>query len=185
MKIIRTAIPDVLIFEPRVFGDERGYFMETWRANWFAAAGGSGPEPAFVQDNQASSRRGVLRGLHYQIRQPQGKLVRAIAGSVFDVGVDLRRGSPTFGRWVGTELSAGNHRQLWVPPGFAHGYYVLGDEAEFTYKCTDYYAPEWERVIRWDDPALGIEWPLLPDVPVVLSDKDEAGVAFVAAETYE
>ena len=182
MKVIRTGIPEVLIFEPVVHGDDRGYFLETWRAQWFTQAG---IDSAFVQDNQASSRQGVLRGLHYQIRHPQGKLVRVISGRVFDVGVDLRKSSPTFGRWAGTELSDRNHRLFWVPPGFAHGYYVLSETAEFVYKCTDYYAPEHERVLRFDDPDLKVEWPFLPGVETILSTKDEAGSAFDKAELFE
>ena len=166
MKIQPTRIAGVLTIEPVTHGDDRGYFLETWRAEAFAAAG---LDVTFVQDNQSSSRRGVLRGLHYQIIQPQGKLVRVISGHVFDVAVDLRRSSLTCGRWVGTELSAENHRQLWVPPGCAHGFYVLSDEAEFVYKCSDYYAPEHERVIRWDDPSIGIDWPL---EPTSITDKD-------------
>ena len=181
MKVTATVIADVKIIEPRVLGDERGYFMETWRDNLFREAGIDAP---FVQDNQSSSGRGILRGLHYQIRRPQGKLVRVIAGRVFDVAVDLRRGSPTCGRWIGTELSADNRRQLWVPPGFGHGFYVLSESAEFVYKCSDYYAPEHERVIRWDDPDLGIAWPLVAGVETVLSDKDRAGVPFARAELF-
>lgn len=181
MKVTATVIADVKIIEPRVLGDERGYFMETWRDNLFREAGLDVP---FVQDNQSSSGRGVLRGLHYQVRQPQGKLVRVIAGRVFDVAVDLRRSSPTCGRWVGTELSADNRRQLWVPPGFGHGFYVLSESAEFVYKCSDYYAPEHERVIRWDDPDLGIAWPLVAGVETVLSDKDRAGVPFARADLF-
>ncbi len=181
MKITPTAVPDVKIIEPRVLGDARGYFMETWRESLFREAGIDAP---FCQDNQSSSARGVLRGLHYQVRRPQGKLVRVIRGRVFDVAVDLRRSSPTFGRWAGAELSDENHRQLWVPPGFGHGFYVLSDLAEFVYKCTDYYAPEHERVIRWDDPDLGITWPLLPGVETVLSDKDRAGAAFADADLF-
>lgn len=181
MKITPTSIPDVLVIEPAVHGDHRGYFFESWRADLFAAAGVDAP---FVQENQSSSGRGVLRGLHYQIRQPQGKLVRVISGRVFDVAVDLRRGSPTFGRWVGAELSAANHRLFWVPPGFGHGFYVLSEQAEFVYKCTDYYAPEHERVIRYDDPDLGIAWPLADGVATVLSDKDLGGVAFRDAELF-
>lgn len=182
MKIIHTGIPDVLIFEPAIHGDERGYFMETWRATWFTE---SGIDHTFVQDNQSRSGQGVLRGLHYQIRHPQGKLVRVISGCVFDVGVDLRRGSPTFGCWAGAELSAENHRLLWVPPGFAHGYYVLSETAEFVYKCTDYYDPENERVLRFDDPDLKVAWPFLPGIETILSAKDEAGVAFDAAEVFD
>lgn len=181
MKVIETKLPDVLVFEPQVHGDERGYFFESWRADVFVAAGS---DLTFVQDNQSGSRQGVLRGLHYQIRQPQGKLVQVISGRVFDVAVDLRRSSPTLGQWAGVELSDADHRQLWVPPGFGHGFYVMSEQAEFVYKCTDYYAPEHERVIRWDDPDLGIVWPLLPDVKTVLSAKDEAGVSFPDAELY-
>ncbi len=182
MNIVQTPLPGVLVFEPRLFGDHRGYFMETWRADAFAAAGVALP---FVQDNQSSSRQGVLRGLHYQVRQPQGKLVRVISGRVFDVAVDLRRSSPHFGRWTGVELSAENRRLFWVPPGFAHGFYVLSEAAEFVYKCTDYYAPEHERSLRWDDPAVGIDWPLQAGVETVLSDKDRAGLPLDAAETFD
>ena len=181
MNVIETDLPGVLVFEPRLLGDHRGYFMETWRADVFAKAGVTLP---FVQDNQSSSRQGVLRGIHYQIRQPQGKLVRVISGRVFDVAVDLRRSSPAFGRWAGAELSAENRRQFWVPPGFGHAFYVLSEQAEFVYKCTDYYAPEHERTLRWDDPAVGIDWPLVPGVETVLSDKDRAGVALNAAELF-
>lgn len=182
MKVVATDIPEVVIFEPEVLGDHRGYFLETWRADAFAAAGVDLP---FVQDNQSSSRRGVLRGLHYQIRQPQGKLVRVISGRVFDVAVDLRRSSATFGRWVGAELSSDNHRLIWVPPGFGHGFYVLSEQAEFVYKCTDYYAREHERVIRYDDPDIGIRWPLAPDVETVLSEKDLGGVSLARAELFD
>lgn len=181
MKIIPTDIPDVLVFEPKVFEDSRGYFMETWRADVFAQ---QGLDVVFVQDNQSSSQQGVLRGLHYQIKQPQGKLVRVIQGRVFDVAVDLRRSSPTFGQWTGAELSDQNRRLFWVPPGFGHGFYVLSGTAEFVYKCTDCYAPQHERVIRYDDPDLGIVWPLLPGVDLVLSDKDAAGTSFAAAELF-
>lgn len=181
MKVTPTDIPDVKLVEPTVLGDARGYFMETWRDNLFRDLG---IEATFVQDNQSSSGRGVLRGLHYQIRQPQGKLVRVISGRVFDVAVDLRRSSPTCGRWVGAELSAENRHMLWVPPGFGHGFYVLSDLAEFVYKCSDYYAPEHERVIRWDDPELGIAWPLLPGVDILLSNKDRAGVPFAEADLF-
>jgi dTDP-4-dehydrorhamnose 3,5-epimerase len=182
LKITPTEIPDVLIIEPRVLGDARGYFFEAWRANLFAEAGVTA---TFVQDNQSSSSQGVLRGLHYQIQQPQGKLVRVIAGRVFDVAVDIRRSSPTFGRWVGSELSEENRRSLWVPPGFAHGFYVLSDRAEFIYKCTDYYAPQHERVISFDDPDIGIDWPLIPGVQTNLSDKDRGGVAFRDADCFD
>ncbi len=181
MKFLSTRIQDVVVIEPKVFGDDRGFFMETWRSDVFAA---NGIDAAFVQDNHSRSGRGVLRGLHYQIRQPQGKLARVIQGEVFDVAVDLRRSSPTFGQWVGEILSAANKRMLWVPPGFAHGFYVLSDTAEFLYKCTDYYAPAHERSIRWDDPALAVAWPLAVGVEPLLSAKDLAGVALGDAECY-
>ena len=181
MQIYQTAIPDLLIFEPKVFGDERGFFMETYQARQFIELG----LPAqFVQDNHSGSRQGILRGLHYQIRQPQGKLVRVISGEVFDVAVDLRKASASFGKWVGTTLSAQNKQLFWIPPGFAHGFYVLSDWAEIVYKATDYYAPEWERSILWNDPALGIEWPLIEQQPPVLSAKDVHGALFKDAETY-
>ncbi len=182
MDIVPTGLPGVLVFEPRVFGDHRGYFFESWRADVCARAGITLP---FVQDNQSSSRQGVLRGIHYQIRQPQGKLVRVISGRVFDVAVDLRRGSPAFGRWTGVELTADNHRQLWVPPGFGHAFYVLSETAEFVYKCTDYYAPEHERTLQWDDPRVGIAWPLVAGVETVLSDKDRAGLPLDRAEVFD
>lgn len=181
MNFIPTRIKDVVLVEPKVFGDDRGFFMETYRNDIFAENGIDAP---FVQDNHSRSRRGVLRGLHYQIFQPQGKLARVIQGEVFDVAVDLRRHSSTFGQWVGEILSADNKRMLWVPPGFAHGFYVLSDTAEFLYKCTDYYAPEHERSIRWDDPDLAIAWPLSVDAESLLSAKDLAGVAFHSAEYY-
>lgn len=181
MKFTPTTIPEVILIEPQVFGDERGFFMETWHTEKFAAAG---LDLAFVQDNHSRSGRGTLRGLHYQLEQPQGKLARVIAGEVFDVAVDLRRHSPTFGRWVGVTLSAANKRMLWVPPGFAHGFYVLSPEADFLYKCTQFYAPEDERVLRWDDPELAIAWPLRPDLPPLLSAKDQAGAGFREAECY-
>ena len=182
MNFRRTAIPDVVVVEPRRFGDHRGYFMETWRENAFAE---QGIGPGFVQDNQSGSGQWALRGLHYQLRQPQGKLVRVIRGEVFDVAVDLRRGSPTFGRWVGEILSSDNHRQLWVPAGFAHGFLVLSESAEFAYKCTDYYAPEHERGLRWNDPSVGIEWPLPPGVQPLLSAKDADAPGLAEAEVYE
>jgi dTDP-4-dehydrorhamnose 3,5-epimerase len=156
MKIMPTRIPEVLLIEPEVFGDERGFFMESWHARKYAE---QGLDVNFVQDNHSRSRRGVLRGLHYQLQVPQGKLVRVTAGAVFDVAVDIRKGSPSFGQWVGVELSGQNHRQLYVPPGFAHGFCVLSESADFLYKCTDYYAPETEYGVRWDDPDIGIEWP--------------------------
>ncbi len=180
MNFIETALPGVLVVEPRVFGDDRGFFMESWNARLFEAAGIAGP---WVQDNHSRSVRGVLRGLHYQVRQTQGKLVRATVGAVFDVAVDLRRSSPHFGKWTGLELSAENKRMLWIPPGFAHGFLTLTDTAEFQYKCTDYYAPEWERAILWNDPVIGIDWPLGPGETPSLSAKDAAGIALHDAET--
>lgn len=181
MKFTPMDLPEVVLVEPRVLGDSRGYFMETWRPDLFADAG---IDSTFVQDNQSSSGGGVLRGLHYQIRQPQGKLVRVISGRVFDVAVDMRRSSPRCGRWTGVELSADKPNMLWIPPGFAHGFYVLSGQAEFVYKCTDYYAPQHERVVRWDDPDIGIVWPLADGVPTVLSDKDRSGVPFSAADLF-
>lgn len=180
MKIIETSIPDVLIIEPKVFGDERGFFYESFNAAAFEAA--TGLKRQFVQDNHSKSQRGVLRGLHYQIQQPQGKLVRVVAGEVFDVAVDLRKSSPSFGRWFGTHLSAQNQRQLWIPEGFAHGFVVLTESAEFLYKTTDYYAPEHERSLLWNDPELGIEWPF--DEPPQLSAKDQAGKRLSDAELF-
>ena len=174
MNVIRTAIEDVLILEPRVFGDARGFFLESFNQRAFDAA--VGRPTVFVQDNHSRSSQGVLRGLHYQIRQPQGKLVRVACGRVFDVAVDIRKSSATFGQWVGVELSGDNHRLLWVPPGLAHGFVVLSESADFLYKTTDYYAPALERCIRWDDPALAIDWPL--SAAPVLSAKDQCGVAF-------
>ena len=172
MKIIATAIPDVLIIEPRVFGDARGFFFESFNQQAFRAA--TGLDVAFVQDNHSRSAQGVLRGLHYQIEQPQGKLVRVARGAVFDVAVDLRQASSTFGQWVGVELSEENHRQLWVPAGFGHGFLTLSETADFLYKTTDYYAPEHERCLAWNDPAIGIEWPLRSAQPQ-LSAKDQLG----------
>lgn len=169
MKVTLTALPEVLLIEPRVFGDERGFFFESFNRRDFASA--TGIDAEFVQDNHSHSGRGVLRGLHYQIRQPQGKLMHVIQGRIFDVAVDIRRSSPTFKRWVGIELSGSDHRQLWTPPGFAHGFVVLSETAEVFYKVTDYYAPEHERGIRWDDPELAIQWPALPSV--VLSKRDQ------------
>ena len=180
MKVIATAIPDVLVIEPSVFGDARGFFFESWNRKAFAAALGRDVE--FVQDNHSMSLRGVLRGLHYQLRRPQGKLVRVVAGEVFDVAVDLRRSSPTFGRWVGERLSASNRRMMWIPTGFAHGFVVLSEAAEFLYKTTDYYAPEDERTLLWNDPAIGIAWPV--DAPPVLKPRDAAGTPLAQAETY-
>ncbi len=180
MHIIQTAIPDVLILEPKVFGDERGFFYESFNARAFSEA--TGLNPNFVQDNHSRSQRGVLRGLHYQVEQAQGKLVRVTAGEVYDVAVDLRRQSPTFGQWVGAHLSAENKRQLWVPEGFAHGFLVLSEFAEFLYKTTDYYAPAHERCIRWDDPKLAIAWPLQGEPR--LSAKDQQGLSFDAADVF-
>lgn len=181
MKITASSLPEVLIVEPQVFGDERGFFMESYQEQKMVAGG---IEASFVQDNHSGSQQGILRGLHYQLKQAQGKLVRVVVGEVFDVAVDVRASSPNCGKWFGLRLSAENRRQLWVPPGFAHGFYVLSEWAEFVYKATDYYAPEHERSIRWDDPDIGIAWPLLPGQEPRLSKKDEAGVALDRAELY-
>lgn len=172
MEFCPTTLPEVVLVKPRLFGDARGFFMETWQAERYAAAGIRGD---FVQDNHSRSAQGVLRGLHYQSQQVQGKLVRVVRGEVFDVAVDLRRSSPTFGRWVGAHLSGENHHQLWIPPGFAHGLYTLSDTAELLYKCTDYYAPAHEHTLIWDDPDVGIEWPLVAGQAPLLSDKDARG----------
>jgi len=182
MRFVQTEIPDVIQIVPDVFGDARGYFLETFRQDLFAQAGISA---AFVQDNQSGSERGVLRGLHYQIQHAQGKLVRVIAGEAYDVAVDLRRSSPTFGRWAGIHLSAEKKNQVWIPPGFAHGFYVLSDRAEVYYKATDFYAPAFERTLLWNEPTLGIKWPLLSGRPPVLSAKDAGGKLLSEAETYE
>lgn len=181
MQITRTAIPDVLIIEPKVFGDDRGFFFESYNKRRFQQLTGLAPE--FVQDNHSRSAKNVLRGLHYQIRQPQGKLVRVTVGEVFDVCVDLRKSSPTFGQSVSLLLSAANHRQLWIPEGFAHGFMVTSDVAEFLYKTTDTYAPEFERSLLWSDPALAIAWPLSGEP--LLSAKDKVGVPLAQAETFE
>ena len=181
MKFVETSLPCVIRIEPRIFSDERGFFMETWQARRFHDVG---IDADFVQDNFSHSSKGTLRGLHYQIQQPQGKLVRVVSGEVFDVAVDLRKSSPAFGQWVGEVLSAENKNQLWVPPGFGHGFLVLSDTAEFEYKCTDYYAPEFERAIRWDDPDIGIDWPLPDGEQPVLSVKDADAPFFQDAETY-
>jgi dTDP-4-dehydrorhamnose 3,5-epimerase len=178
MKVTPTPIADVFILEPRVFGDSRGFFLESFNQRAFNAA--TGTDFNFVQDNHSRSAKNVLRGLHYQLGQPQGKLVRVVRGAVFDVAVDIRPASPTFGQWFGLELSEENHRQLWVPPGLAHGFLVLSDSAEFLYKTTDYYAPEQERCIVWNDPTLGIAWPLEGGSPL-LSGKDAAGLSFKEA----
>ena len=180
MQIIRTAIPDVLIIEPKVFGDERGFFFESFNQRRFTEL--TGVSTSFVQDNHSRSAKNVLRGLHYQIQQPQGKLVRVTAGEVFDVCVDLRKSSPTFGQSVSVVLAGATHRQLWVPPGFAHGFLVTSDFAEFLYKTTDYYAPEFERSLLWNDPALAIDWPLA-GAPL-LSVKDKAGVHLAQADNF-
>ncbi len=183
MNIVHTDIPDVLIVEPKVFGDARGFFFESFNQKRFEEL--TGLAPHFVQDNHSRSAQGVLRGLHYQLEQAQGKLVRVTAGEVFDVCVDLRRSSPTFGKSVSVVLSADNHRQLWIPPGFAHGFLVTSDSADFQYKTTDYYAPQHERALQWNDPALQIDWPLasIGGVPT-LSAKDQAGVPLAQADTY-
>jgi dTDP-4-dehydrorhamnose 3,5-epimerase len=181
MDLQPTRIPDVVLIRPRVFGDERGFFLESFQKRKYAAAG-IGLE--FVQDNHSHSVRHTLRGLHYQIQQPQGKLVQVVAGSVFDVAVDMRRSSPTFRQWVGETLSDRNHHQLWVPPGFAHGYLVLSEMADVLYKCTDYYAPQHERCIRWNDPQLNVGWPLEPGTEPLVSARDAAGVTLGAAEPF-
>ena len=173
MNVVATALPEVLILEPKVFGDARGFFFESFNQRAFNAA--TGLDANFVQDNHSRSVKGVLRGLHYQIQQPQGKLVRVVRGSVFDVAVDIRKSSPQFGRWVGVELSEDNHRQLWVPPGFAHGFIVTSDSADFLYKTTDYYAPAFERCIAWNDPGLAIAWPVEGNAQPLVSAKDQAG----------
>lgn len=182
MRFIPLEIPEVVRIEPRVFTDARGFFLESYHREQFQAAG---LPTEFVQDNHSGSRRGALRGLHYQIRQPQGKLVRVISGEVFDAAVDLRRSSPAFGRWVGAVLSAERKDQLWIPPGFAHGFYVLSDWAEVLYKATDYYAPEWERSLLWNDPAVGIAWPIPVGEAPLVSDKDNRGTLIAQAEVYE
>jgi dTDP-4-dehydrorhamnose 3,5-epimerase len=180
MEVLSTAIDDVKILIPKLFGDERGFFMESFNAKEFKKA--TGRDVNFVQDNHSRSCKGVLRGLHYQIQQPQGKLVRVIAGEVFDVAVDLRKDSSTYGHWVGEYLSAENHHQLWIPEGFAHGFVVLSDTADFLYKTTDFYAPEYERCVLWNDSELGVEWPI--DFEPTLSDKDMMGAPFCSAEVF-
>ena len=181
MKFVETGVPGVIRIEPTVHGDDRGYFMETWQSRRFAEYG---IDADFVQDNFSHSSKGTLRGLHYQIEQAQGKLVRVVQGEVFDVAVDLRKSSPQYGQWIGEVLSAENKHQLWVPPGFGHGFLVLSEMAEFEYKCTNYYEPEFERAIRWDDPDIGIEWPLVDGEQPTLSSKDAAAPFFKDAETY-
>lgn len=182
MKYIATRIPDVKIIEPAVFGDERGFFMETFRQDEFLKETGA---RQLVQDNHSKSGHGILRGLHYQMQQPQGKLVRVVSGAVFDVAVDMRQSSPTFGQWVGVELSAENKRQLWVPEGFAHGFYVMTNAAEFIYKCSDYYHPESEVALRWNDPALDIDWPIPANSAPKLSAKDQQGLDFAVAPKFD
>ena len=182
MRFIQTDIPDIILIEPHVLSDTRGFFLESYQAKQFAKAGITA---SFVQDNHSSSEQGVLRGLHYQIQQAQGKLVRVIYGDIYDVVVDLRRSSPTFGQWVGVHLSAENKYQLWIPPGFAHGFYVLSEHAEVLYKATDYYAPEWERMLLWNDPELGIKWPLIEELSPILSEKDAHGTLLADAECFE
>jgi dTDP-4-dehydrorhamnose 3,5-epimerase len=181
MKIERTSIPDVVIIEPKVFGDDRGFFYESFNERRFHEL--TGTDANFVQDNHSKSAKNVLRGLHYQISNPQGKLVRVVSGEVFDVAVDMRKSSPTFGRWVGVTLSSENCRQLWIPAGFAHGFFVTSDSAEFLYKTTDYWAPEFERTLQWNDPAIGIDWPA-GGAPV-LSAKDQVGKLLAEAEAFE
>jgi dTDP-4-dehydrorhamnose 3,5-epimerase len=182
MKFIPSAIPDILIVEPLLRGDERGFFMETFQARLFSEAG---IPVNFVQDNHSGSRQNILRGLHYQIRHAQGKLFRVIAGEVFDVAVDLRRSSPTFKRWTGLTLSARDKRQVWVPPGFAHGFYVMSEWAEVIYKTTDFYAPDWERTLIWNDPEINIRWPLLDNRLPTLSAKDSQGLPFGQIELFD
>lgn len=182
MKITETRIPDVKLIEPKVFGDERGFFMETWNEKAFREAG---IDATFVQDNHSRSVKNTLRGLHYQIKQPQGKLVRVTRGEVFDVAVDLRTNSATFGQWAGEYLSEDNNRMLWVPPGFAHGFLVISDTADFQYKCTDFYAPEYERSIYWADQTLAIEWPIPSGAEPLVSQKDKDGVVLEIADTYD
>jgi dTDP-4-dehydrorhamnose 3,5-epimerase len=181
VEFVATRLPEVVLIKPLVFADERGAFNETWHEQRFASAGIGAH---FVQDNHSHSRRSVLRGLHFQILQPQGKLVRVAHGAVFDVAVDLRRSSPRFGQWVGVELNAVNRHMLWVPAGFAHGYLTLSDTADFVYKCTDYYAPQHERAVRWDDPRIGVAWPLAAGAAPVLSPKDAVAPLLAAAEHF-
>ena len=180
MKVVRTALPDILILEPTVFGDARGFFIETYNRRTFREA--TGIEVEFVQDNHSKSVKNVLRGLHYQLVQPQGKLVRVVSGEIYDVAVDIRRSSPTYGSWAGFALSAESKQVAWIPPGFAHGFVVTSDDAEVLYKTTDYYAPAHERTLLWNDPALAIAWPLAGEP--ILADKDRRGIALSAAETY-
>jgi len=182
VQIIETSIPDVKIIKPTVFGDERGFFMETFRDSWFKS---EVTDISFVQDNHSKSTHGILRGLHYQTKHPQGKLVRVIAGEVYDVAVDLRQSSPTFGQYVGSKLSDENKFQLWIPAGFAHGFYVTSESAEFVYKCTDYYAPEYEKSLAWNDPDLNIDWPVKEGTLPLLSNKDKEALSFNQSEYYQ
>jgi len=182
MQFTRTELPDVILIQPKIFEDERGFFLESYQKERFSTAG---IHVDFVQDNHSASTQGVLRGLHYQIHQSQGKLVRVVVGEVFDVAVDLRRQSSTFGCWAGVILSAKKKNQLWVPPGFAHGFYVTSQKAEILYKATDYYAPQWERSLLWSDPAIGIDWPIINGEPPILSAKDIQGSLLSAAEIYD
>lgn len=181
MKIYPTSIPDVLILEPAVFQDERGFFLESYQKKRFKDLG---IDAEFVQDNHSKSGHGILRGLHYQLQQPQGKLVRVVVGEIFDVAVDVRKHSPTFGKWVGDYLSAANKKMLWIPAGFAHGFFVTSPEAELLYKATDYYAPQWERTLAWNDPAIGIDWPLKGETPI-LSAKDQQGKPLAEVDVFE
>jgi len=182
MEVLPSRLPDVLVIKPSIFEDSRGFFMETWNRREFEQAG---IDATFVQDNHSKSVAGTVRGLHYQIEQAQGKLVRVVSGEIFDAVVDLRKSSPDFGQWVGELLSADNRKQLWIPRGFAHGFLVLSVTAEFQYKCTDYYAPEHERTLQWNDPDIGIDWPLLEDEEPILSAKDQAGIPLSEAEVYD
>jgi dTDP-4-dehydrorhamnose 3,5-epimerase len=182
MKFEETSLPGVFQVTPSVFGDDRGFLMETWHSKRFAE---NGIDAHFVQDNFSQSSKGSLRGIHFQLEQSQGKLIRVVSGDIFDVAVDLRRSSPQFGKWVGVVLSAANKRQLWIPPGFGHGFLVLSELANVDYKCTDYYAPEFERAIRWNDPDIDIKWPIDGDVPLTLSNKDSSAPFLKDADTYE
>jgi dTDP-4-dehydrorhamnose 3,5-epimerase len=182
MNVVLTAIPEVLLLEPKVYADDRGFFLETFRSDRYAAAGVPGP---FVQENLSGSRAGVLRGLHYQIKHPQGKLLGVLVGRIYDVAVDVRRSSPTFGKWVGTYLSSEDRRQIWIPVGFAHGFYVVSPWAEIAYKVTDFYCPEADRTLRWDDPTVGVAWPLAGQGPPLLSPKDARGQLLADAEVFD
>jgi dTDP-4-dehydrorhamnose 3,5-epimerase len=181
MEFVPTRLPEVILIKPRVYGDHRGFFLETWHQQRFAEAG---INAHFIQDNHSHSRQLTLRGLHFQILQPQGKLVRVAYGAAFDVAVDMRRSSPRFGQWVGVELSSENHHMLWVPPGFAHGYLALSEQADFIYKCTDYYAPQHERAVRWNDASIDVDWPLSAGVAPLLSSKDAAAPILAEAESF-